>query len=74
MLGKHRWSCAPAPPERAGTGLVSIAPCYSLLQDTVVVGNELHGLKVKHLHVGGVLGSGEVQNGLRGCIQVSPLL
>lgn len=45
-----------------------------LLQDTVVVGNELHGLKVKHLHVGGVLGSGEVQNGLRGCIQVSPLL
>lgn len=45
-----------------------------LLQDTVVVGNELHGLKVKHLHVGGVLGSGEVQNGLRGCIQVSQLL
>lgn len=40
----------------------------------VVVGNELHGLKVKHLHVGGVLGSGKVQNGLRGCIQVSPLL
>ncbi|XP_010072904.1 PREDICTED: cadherin EGF LAG seven-pass G-type receptor 3-like, partial [Pterocles gutturalis] len=40
-----------------------------LCQDTVVVGNELHGLKVKHLHVGGVLGSGEVQNGLRGCIQ-----
>uniref|UniRef100_A0A8C3L575 Cadherin EGF LAG seven-pass G-type receptor 3 n=1 Tax=Chrysolophus pictus TaxID=9089 RepID=A0A8C3L575_CHRPC len=38
-----------------------------------VVGNELHGLKVKHLHVGGVLGSGEVQNGLKGCIQVSPL-
>uniref|UniRef100_A0A669P1K7 Cadherin EGF LAG seven-pass G-type receptor 3 n=1 Tax=Phasianus colchicus TaxID=9054 RepID=A0A669P1K7_PHACC len=35
----------------------------------IVVGNELHGLKVKHLHVGGVLGSGEVQNGLRGCIQ-----
>uniref|UniRef100_A0A8C3L4U1 Cadherin EGF LAG seven-pass G-type receptor 3 n=1 Tax=Chrysolophus pictus TaxID=9089 RepID=A0A8C3L4U1_CHRPC len=34
-----------------------------------VVGNELHGLKVKHLHVGGVLGSGEVQNGLKGCIQ-----
>uniref|UniRef100_A0A8C4JZJ6 Cadherin EGF LAG seven-pass G-type receptor 3 n=1 Tax=Dromaius novaehollandiae TaxID=8790 RepID=A0A8C4JZJ6_DRONO len=39
------------------------------LQDTVVVGNELHGLKVKHLHVGGILSSGEVQNGLRGCIQ-----
>uniref|UniRef100_A0A8C9ML59 Cadherin EGF LAG seven-pass G-type receptor 3 n=1 Tax=Serinus canaria TaxID=9135 RepID=A0A8C9ML59_SERCA len=56
-------------PERAGPGLVPIASCCSLLQDTVVVGNELHGLKVKHLHVGGVLGSGEVQNGLRGCIQ-----
>lgn len=50
-----------------------VSPLY-VLQDTVVVGNELHGLKVKHLHVGGVLGSGEVQNGLRGCIQVSPLL
>lgn len=74
MLGKHRWSCASAPSEKAGTGLVPIASCYSFLQDTVVVGNELHGLKVKHLHVGGVLGSGEVQNGLRGCIQVSPLL
>uniref|UniRef100_A0A803VCW4 Cadherin EGF LAG seven-pass G-type receptor 3 n=1 Tax=Ficedula albicollis TaxID=59894 RepID=A0A803VCW4_FICAL len=69
MLGEHRWSCASAAPGRAGTGLVPIASCCSLLQDTVVVGNELHGLKVKHLHVGGVLGSGEVQNGLRGCIQ-----
>lgn len=36
----------------------------------MIVGNEIHGLKVKHLHVGGVLGSGEVQNGIRGCIQV----
>lgn len=44
--------------------------CSPLLQGTVIVGNELHGLKVKHLHVGGVLGSGEVQNGIRGCIQV----
>uniref|UniRef100_A0A671YU77 Cadherin EGF LAG seven-pass G-type receptor 3 n=1 Tax=Sparus aurata TaxID=8175 RepID=A0A671YU77_SPAAU len=34
-----------------------------------LLGNEIHGLKVKHLHVGGVLGSGEVQNGIRGCIQ-----
>lgn len=42
----------------------------SLLKGTVIVGNEIHGLKVKHLHVGGVLGSGEVQNGIRGCIQV----
>lgn len=40
----------------------------------MIVGNEIHGLKVKHLHVGGVLGSGEVQNGIRGCIQVNPTL
>lgn len=71
---------------RAGLGLCTLREGWDravasypillpvLLQDTVVVGNELHGLKVKHLHVGGVLGSGEVQNGLRGCIQVSPLL
>uniref|UniRef100_A0A670IY50 Cadherin EGF LAG seven-pass G-type receptor 3 n=1 Tax=Podarcis muralis TaxID=64176 RepID=A0A670IY50_PODMU len=33
------------------------------------VGNELHGLKVKHLHVGGILESGKVHHGLEGCIQ-----
>lgn len=42
----------------------------SLFQETVIVGSEIHGLKVKHLHVGGVLGSGEVKSGIRGCIQV----
>ncbi|XP_078110679.1 cadherin EGF LAG seven-pass G-type receptor 3 [Sander vitreus] len=42
---------------------------FRLYQGTVIVGNEIHGLKVKHLHVGGVLGSGEVQNGIKGCIQ-----
>ncbi|XP_051950332.1 cadherin EGF LAG seven-pass G-type receptor 3 [Xyrauchen texanus] len=42
---------------------------FGLYQGTVIVGNEINGVKVKHLHVGGVLGSGEVQNGLRGCIQ-----
>ncbi|CDQ81447.1 unnamed protein product [Oncorhynchus mykiss] len=42
---------------------------FGLFQGTVIVGNEIHGLKVKHLHVGGVLGLGEVQNGIRGCIQ-----
>ncbi|XP_037101706.1 cadherin EGF LAG seven-pass G-type receptor 3 isoform X1 [Syngnathus acus] len=42
---------------------------FGLYQGTAIVGNEIHGLKVKHLHVGGVLGSGEVQNGIRGCIQ-----
>ncbi|XP_061864337.1 cadherin EGF LAG seven-pass G-type receptor 3 isoform X3 [Colius striatus] len=49
--------------------VITLTVDFGLYQDTVVVGNELHGLKVKHLHVGGVLGSGEVQNGLRGCIQ-----
>ncbi|XP_056278326.1 cadherin EGF LAG seven-pass G-type receptor 3 [Pseudoliparis swirei] len=42
---------------------------FGLYQGTVILGNEIHGLKVKHLHVGGVLGSGEVQNGIKGCIQ-----
>ncbi|XP_061910438.1 cadherin EGF LAG seven-pass G-type receptor 3 isoform X1 [Entelurus aequoreus] len=42
---------------------------FGLYQGTAIVGNEIHGLKVKHLHVGGVLGSGEVQNGIKGCIQ-----
>uniref|UniRef100_A0A8C1E331 Cadherin, EGF LAG seven-pass G-type receptor 3 n=2 Tax=Cyprinus carpio TaxID=7962 RepID=A0A8C1E331_CYPCA len=42
---------------------------FGLYQGTVIVGNEINGVKVKHLHVGGVLGSGEVQNGIRGCIQ-----
>ena len=37
-----------------------------------MVGNDLHGLKVKHLHVGGILESGKVHHGLEGCIQVSP--
>lgn len=35
-----------------------------------MVGNEIHGLKVKHLHVGGILVSGDVQSGILGCIQV----
>ncbi|KAI7797596.1 putative cadherin EGF LAG seven-pass G-type receptor 3, partial [Triplophysa rosa] len=42
---------------------------FGLYQGTVIVGNEINGVKVKHLHVGGVFGSGEVQNGIRGCIQ-----
>ncbi|XP_058856059.1 cadherin EGF LAG seven-pass G-type receptor 3-like isoform X1 [Acipenser ruthenus] len=42
---------------------------FGRFQGTVIVGNDLHGLKVKHLHVGGVLGTGEVQSGARGCIQ-----
>ncbi|XP_072305440.1 cadherin EGF LAG seven-pass G-type receptor 3 isoform X2 [Eucyclogobius newberryi] len=42
---------------------------FGLYQGTVIVGNDIHGLKVKHLHVGGVLGSGEVTHGIKGCIQ-----
>ncbi|KAG9483442.1 hypothetical protein GDO78_009389 [Eleutherodactylus coqui] len=42
---------------------------YGIYQDTVNVGNELHGLRVKHLYVGGVLAAQEIQNGLEGCIQ-----
>ncbi|XP_041081369.1 cadherin EGF LAG seven-pass G-type receptor 3-like, partial [Polyodon spathula] len=42
---------------------------FGRFQSTVILGNDLHGLKVKHLHVGGVLGTGEVQSGVRGCIQ-----
>ncbi|KAH0630148.1 hypothetical protein JD844_012822 [Phrynosoma platyrhinos] len=42
---------------------------FGSYQDTVVVGNELHGLKVKHLHVGGILESGKVHHGFTGCIQ-----
>uniref|UniRef100_A0A8C2F1B3 Cadherin, EGF LAG seven-pass G-type receptor 3 n=1 Tax=Cyprinus carpio TaxID=7962 RepID=A0A8C2F1B3_CYPCA len=41
----------------------------TLTNTLIIVGNEINGVKVKHLHVGGVLGSGEVQNGIRGCIQ-----
>ncbi|KAF4072460.1 hypothetical protein AMELA_G00263260 [Ameiurus melas] len=42
---------------------------FGLYPETVMVGSEIHGLKVKHLYVGGVLGSGEVKSGIRGCIQ-----
>ncbi|XP_072438052.1 cadherin EGF LAG seven-pass G-type receptor 3-like isoform X4 [Chiloscyllium punctatum] len=49
--------------------IATITIDFGLYQDTVVVGNELHGLKLKHLQVGGILRAGEVQNGLDGCIQ-----
>uniref|UniRef100_F7FEK7 Cadherin EGF LAG seven-pass G-type receptor 3 n=1 Tax=Ornithorhynchus anatinus TaxID=9258 RepID=F7FEK7_ORNAN len=49
--------------------IIVVTVDFGLFQDTMVVGNELHGLKVKHLHVGGLPASGEVQNGLDGCIQ-----
>uniref|UniRef100_A0AAQ6IE98 Cadherin, EGF LAG seven-pass G-type receptor 3 n=1 Tax=Anabas testudineus TaxID=64144 RepID=A0AAQ6IE98_ANATE len=51
---------------RLDFGLYQVIDVYKARRK---IGNEIHGLKVKHLHVGGVLGSGEVQNGIRGCIQ-----
>lgn len=43
-----------------------------LPQDTMAVGSELQGLKVKRLHVGGLPPSSEekIPQGLVGCIQV----
>ncbi|KAF7249804.1 Cadherin EGF LAG seven-pass G-type receptor 3 [Varanus komodoensis] len=38
--------------------IITLSLDFGSYQDTVVVGNELHGLKVKHLHVGGILESG----------------
>ncbi|GCB72987.1 hypothetical protein scyTo_0006570, partial [Scyliorhinus torazame] len=49
--------------------IATITIDFGLYQDTVVVGNELHGLRLKHLQIGGILRAGEVQNGLDGCIQ-----
>ncbi|XP_062825903.1 cadherin EGF LAG seven-pass G-type receptor 3 isoform X4 [Anolis carolinensis] len=49
--------------------IVTLNLDFGSYQDTVVVGNELHGLKVKHLHVGGILESGKVHHGFAGCIQ-----
>uniref|UniRef100_A0A7M4FMW7 Cadherin EGF LAG seven-pass G-type receptor 3 n=1 Tax=Crocodylus porosus TaxID=8502 RepID=A0A7M4FMW7_CROPO len=49
--------------------IITVNLDFGVYQDTVVVGNELHGLKVKHLHVGGIPGPGEVQGGLKGCVQ-----
>ncbi|XP_043934458.1 cadherin EGF LAG seven-pass G-type receptor 3 isoform X2 [Protopterus annectens] len=49
--------------------LVAINIDFGLYQDSLFVGNELYGLRLKHLHVGGVMGAGTVQEGLEGCIQ-----
>uniref|UniRef100_A0A803XMZ2 Cadherin EGF LAG seven-pass G-type receptor 3 n=1 Tax=Meleagris gallopavo TaxID=9103 RepID=A0A803XMZ2_MELGA len=66
QVGPHRGLGFPPCAQSSQGGLVGGSQSRS---GPLVVGNELHGLKVKHLHVGGVPGSGEVQNGLRGCIQ-----
>ncbi|XP_043374581.1 cadherin EGF LAG seven-pass G-type receptor 3 [Dermochelys coriacea] len=36
--------------------IITVSLDFGLYQDTVIVGNELHGLKVKHLHIGGSQG------------------
>ncbi|XP_041965982.1 cadherin EGF LAG seven-pass G-type receptor 1 [Alosa sapidissima] len=43
---------------------------YAMFQRTVEIGNELPGLRLKSLYVGGILKKdGSVQNGFHGCIQ-----
>uniref|UniRef100_A0A5F8GI98 Cadherin EGF LAG seven-pass G-type receptor 3 n=1 Tax=Monodelphis domestica TaxID=13616 RepID=A0A5F8GI98_MONDO len=54
---------------RSGHYLLTVTVDFGLFQDTMAVGSELHGLKVKHLHVGGLLKAHEVHRGLDGCIQ-----
>ncbi|XP_031420890.1 cadherin EGF LAG seven-pass G-type receptor 1 isoform X2 [Clupea harengus] len=43
---------------------------YGMFQRSVEIGNELPGLRLKSLHLGGILKKdGSVQNGFHGCIQ-----
>ncbi|KAG8128138.1 hypothetical protein E2320_015004 [Naja naja] len=49
--------------------IITLSLDFGFYQDTVVIGNELQGLKVKHLHVGGILESSKVHHGFKGCIQ-----
>ena len=69
------WFCrARAGPDRlcGRAGLPPPGLTVPLFQDTVAVGSELQGLKVKRLYVGGLPPSSEeeVPQGLVGCIQV----
>ncbi|KAM5292012.1 cadherin EGF LAG seven-pass G-type receptor 3 isoform 2-T2 [Ctenodactylus gundi] len=59
------------PGGRRGHHVFMVSLDFSLFQDTMAVGNELQGLKVKHLHVGGLPPNSkeEVPQGLVGCIQ-----
>ncbi|XP_042638822.1 cadherin EGF LAG seven-pass G-type receptor 3 [Orycteropus afer afer] len=59
------------PGGRRGHHVLMVSLDFSLFQDTMAVGSELQGLKVKRLHVGGLPPSGEeeVPQGLVGCIQ-----
>ncbi|XP_006873718.1 PREDICTED: cadherin EGF LAG seven-pass G-type receptor 3 [Chrysochloris asiatica] len=59
------------PGGRRGHHVLMVSLDFSLFQDTMVVGSELQGLKVKRLHVGGLPPSSEekLPKGLIGCIQ-----
>ncbi|XP_053785575.1 cadherin EGF LAG seven-pass G-type receptor 3 isoform X1 [Desmodus rotundus] len=59
------------PGGRRGHHVLMVSLDFSLFQDTVAVGSELQGLKVKRLYVGGLPPSSEeeVPQGLVGCIQ-----
>ncbi|XP_012575696.1 PREDICTED: cadherin EGF LAG seven-pass G-type receptor 3 isoform X1 [Condylura cristata] len=58
------------PGGRRGHHVLMVSLDFSLFQDTMAVGNELPGLKVKRLHVGGLPPSSEeAPQGLVGCIQ-----
>ncbi|XP_011373757.1 cadherin EGF LAG seven-pass G-type receptor 3 [Pteropus vampyrus] len=59
------------PGGRRGHHVLMVSLDFSLFQDTVAVGSELQGLKVKRLHVGGLPPGSEEEapRGLVGCIQ-----
>ncbi|XP_072797323.1 cadherin EGF LAG seven-pass G-type receptor 3 isoform X2 [Vicugna pacos] len=59
------------PGGRRGHHVLMVSLDFSLFQDTLAVGNELQGLKVKRLHVGGLPPSSDEEDpqGLVGCIQ-----
>lgn len=59
------------PGGRRGHHVLMVSLDFSLFQDTLAVGSELQGLKVKRLHVGGLPHGAEEEapQGLVGCIQ-----
>ncbi|XP_014647237.1 PREDICTED: cadherin EGF LAG seven-pass G-type receptor 3 isoform X4 [Ceratotherium simum simum] len=59
------------PGGRRGHHVLMVSLDFNLFQDTMAVGSELQGLKVKRLHVGGLPLSSEEESpqGLVGCIQ-----
>nr|XP_017451421.1 cadherin EGF LAG seven-pass G-type receptor 3 isoform X4 [Rattus norvegicus] len=59
------------PGGRRGHHIFMVSLDFTLFQDTMAMGSELEGLKVKHLHVGGPPPSSKEEGpqGLVGCIQ-----